>query len=129
MGLFRVVRKCPYKTSASPPAPLQRERGVDSLAALVNRPHRQSLFSWKWGWLGCFGLIDLTPTPLRGERGVDGLAALVVINVILGYYSLLAMPKQGYSLPSPLGEGLGVRPVWVGGEAFLSTTSKHILAL
>ena len=85
------------------------------------------------------------PTPLRGERGVDSLAALVVNNAILGYYfflqfrilffacnlgySLLAMSKQGYSLPSPLGEGLGVRQVWAGGEAFLSITSKHILAL
>ena len=26
--------------------------------------------------------------------------------------------SQSIPLPSPLGEGLGVRPVWAGGEAF-----------
>ena len=40
------------------------------------------------------------------------MAALGIINVILGYYSLLAMSKQDYSLPSPLGEGLGVRLIY-----------------
>ena len=106
--------------TASPPTPLQGERGVDGLAALFNRPHPQPIPA-------------SPPTPLRGERGVDSLAALVVINAILGYYFflqvrilffvcnlgyyLLAMSKQGYSLPSPLGEGLGVRLLVGWGEA------------
>ena len=30
--------------------------------------------------------------------------------------------SQSIPLPSPLGEGLGVRPVWAGGEAFFSLT-------
>ena len=33
--------------------------------------------------------------------------------------------SQSIPLPSPLGEGLGVRPVWAGGEAYFPLLRHH----
>jgi hypothetical protein len=65
------------------------------------------------------------PIPLRGERGVICKASTRGNNkrckVITRQTSITTMPQQGISLPSPLGEGAGVRPVKagkrLGGEA------------
>ena len=61
------------------------------------------------------------PTPLQGERGVKCLVGawwlcLFVLEITL-HSLLFALLLHYILLPSPLGEGSGVRPVEVGGEA------------
>ena len=116
---------CPLLAShlpllASPPTPLQGERGVICKATtklnntICKAPTRGNS-------KGCKAITRTNKhnshAPTRG--------IIKDVRQLQEQTSITAMLQQGISLPSPLGEGLGVRPVWscseagwAGGEAF-----------